>query len=433
MPNQNQMQMPEIRNEADLAIFNQFMMSLGRDASGHVPQPMAHGASYDSSGSSSSPLSTESPIEDLFNPEELASLGLSGMPGIPSGSLPDLSLNGTSNNGAFGHMYPSLNGLEVPRQRAVSQSDVDHLKRPIAGLPRSHSVANKGSSSTMPMSSMYNLGPNPYPELPNFDHPVSDFSNPLPNDFSSFDSLARGSKDQMPAATMAPRDFYKKTYRHIAPLGAAVSSRPSAVLERQSSERTEMDDDEDERSSSEDMQTPKISVRSLLVDDADIDPSLRLPAIGGGQREGTAHDLPSLHDTHLDVYYSRGTRAGSADPHHAPAKRHTEDDIITGGVKRLELADREYSSSRSPEALDSPRRTPAQAQGDHVKELRKRHTALIKSWIVAVNVGFQRRQAEAAARMMEERVDEEDEDEDREEDEEDDLATPVIPKVEIFA
>lgn len=431
------MQMPEIRNEADLAVFNQFMMSLGRDASGHVPHPMAHGASYDSnSGSSSSPLSTESPIEDLFNPEELASLGLSGMPGIPSASLPDLSLpnGGHGNSGAFGHMYPSLTGLDMPRQRATSSGDVDLSKRPIAGLPRSHSVANKGSSSSvMPTSSMYNLGPNPYPELPHFDHPVSDFANPLPNDFSSFDSLARNSKDPMPAATMAPRDFYKKTYRHVAPLGAAVSSRHSAVLERQSSERTSMDDeDEDERSSSEDMQTPKISVRSLLVNDADIDPSLRLPAID--RRPEAAHDLPSLHDTHLDVYTSasRAGAAASSDPHHAPAKRHTDDDI-TGGVKRLELADREYSSSRSPELVEPTiRRTPAQAQADHVRELRKRHTALIKSWIVAVNIGFQRRQAEAAARMMDERSDE-DEDEDREVDELDELATPIVPKLEILA
>lgn len=433
MPGQNQMQMPEIRSEADLAVFNQFMMSLGRDAANHVPHSMAHGPSFDSnSGSSSSPLSTESPIEDLFNPEELASLGLSNMPGIPSASIPtELPANGSGSNGGFGHMYPSLSGLDMPRPRATSSSEVDLSKRPIAGLPRSHSVANKGSSSNLPISSMYNLGPNPYPELPSFDHPASDFANPLPNDFSSFDALARSNKDPLPAATMAPRDFYKKTYRHIAPLGAAVSSRPSAVLERHSSERTAMDDDEDERSSSsEGMATPKISVRSLLVDDADIDPSLRLPAIE--KHAEASYHLPSLHDTHLDVYTS--SRAGSADhpSMHAPAKRHTEDDI-TGGVKRLELADREYSSSRSPEAADSDspgRRTPAQSQGDHVKELRKRHTALIKAWIVAVNVGFQRRQAEAKARMMDE-VDEEDELDEEDEDERE--LTPITPKAEILA
>lgn len=438
MPNQNQMQMPEIRNEADLAVFNQFMMSLGRDAANHLPHSMAHGPSFDSnSGSSSSPLSTESPIEDLFNPEELASLGLSGMPGIPSATIPNgLSVNGSASNGAFGHVYPSLSGLDVPRPRATSSSEMDLSKRPIAGLPRSHSVANKGSVPNLPSSSMYNLGPNPYPELPSFDHPASDFANPLPNDFSSFDALARSNKDPLPAATMAPRDFYKKTYRHVAPLGAAVSSRSSAVLEQYSSERTAMIDDEDERpssersSSSEGMMTPKISVRSLLVDEADIDPSLRLPAIE--RHVKIAHNLPSLHDTHLDDYTS--SRAGSADPHpaiHAPAKRHTEDEI-TGGVKRLELADREYSSSRSPEVADSPgRRTPAQAQGDHIKELRKRHTALIKSWIVAVNVGFQRRQAEAKARMMEE-LDEEDELNDEEASDDEGELTPITPKAEIL-
>lgn len=429
------MQMPEIRNEADLAVFNQFMMSLGRDAANHVPHAMAHGPTFDSnSGSSSSPLSTESPIEDLFNPEELASLGLSGMPGIPQASMPtDLSTHGSTSNGGFGHVYPSLSGLDVPRPRATSSSEIDLSKRPIAGLPRSHSLANKGSSSNLPSSSMYNLGPNPYPELPSFDHPASDFANPLPNDFSSFDVLARSNKDPLPAATMAPRDFYKKTYRHIAPLGAAVSSRSSAALERHSSERTAMDDDEDERSSSsEGMATPKITVRSLLVDDADIDPSLRLPAIENRGESSSPYHLPSLHDTHLDVYTS--SRAGSADPHpatYAPAKRHTEDDI-TGGVKRLELADREYSSSRSPE-VDSPgRRTPAQSQGDHLKELRKRHTALIKSWIVAVNVGFQRRQAEAKARMMDE-VDEEDELDDEDDEAEEGELTPIIPKSEILA
>lgn len=160
-----------------------------------------------------------------------------------------------------------------------------------------------------------------------------------------------------------------------------------------------MDDDEDDgsASASSDM-TPKISVRSLLVNDEDIDPELRLPAISS--RQHASFSIPSLHDSHLDVYTSRPTNSDS----HLPAKRHTEDEL-TGGVKRLELADREYSSSRSPELMDSPRRV---GSPDHVRELRRRHTALIKSWIVAVNIGFMRRQAEEAARRMDE-VDEEEE------------------------
>jgi len=389
IPGQQQMQMPEIRNEADLAMFNTFMMSLGRDAANQVPHAMAHGASYDSnSGSSSSPLSTESPIEDLFNPDELASLGLSGMPGMASSLPTDLGMNQS-----YGHMYPSLSGLDMPRHRAASSTELDMSKRPIAGLPRSHSVATKGSNS-YPAS--FNMDHNGYSDIPDFAQSGQDFSNTLSGDFSSFDSLAR-SKNPMPAATMAPRDFYKKTYRHVAPLGAAVSSRQSAL--RESSERTEMDDDdEDDRSisPSSDM-TPKISVRSLLVDDENIDPELRLPAISA--RQHASFSIPSLHDSHLDVY----TRSGSSDTH-LPAKRHTEDDL-TGGVKRLELADREYSSSRSPEGDD---RRPGTA--DHSKELRRRHTALIKSWIVAVNIGFMRRQAEEAARNSSmDQVDEEEE------------------------
>lgn len=387
IPGQQQMQMPEIRNEADLSMFNQFMMSLGRDAANNVPHAMAHGASYDSnSGSSASPHSTESPIEDLFNPDELASLGLSGMPGIASSLPTDLSMNQS-----YGHMYPSLSGLDMPRQRAASSTEFDMSKRPIANLPRHHSTATKGINgypSTFTMD-------NSYTDIPDFAQSGSDFST-LSSDYSSFDSLAR-SKNPMPAATMAPRDFYKKTYRHVAPLGAAVSSRQSAL--RESSERTEMDDDEDDgsASASSDM-TPKISVRSLLVNDEDIDPELRLPAISS--RQHASFSIPSLHDSHLDVYTSRPTTSDT----HLPAKRHTEDEL-TGGVKRLELADREYSSSRSPEVMDSPRRV---GSPDHVRELRRRHTALIKSWIVAVNIGFMRRQAEEAARRMDE-VDEEEE------------------------
>jgi hypothetical protein len=397
IPGQQQMQMPEIRNEADLAMFNTFMMSLGRDAANQVPHAMAHGASYDStSGSSSSPLSTESPIEDLFNPDELASLGLSGMPGMASSLPTDLGMNQS-----YGHMYPSLSGLDLPRHRAASSTELDMSKRPIAALPRSHSVATKGSNGYP----TYNMDPNGYNDIPDFAQSGNDFSNTLSSDYSSFDSLAR-SKNPMPAATMAPRDFYKKTYRHVAPLGAPVSSRQSAL--RESSERTEMDDDdEDDRSTSQssDM-TPKISVRSLLVDEENIDPELRLPKISTRQR--TSFSIPSLHDSHLDVY----TRPSSET--HLPAKRHTEDEL-TGGVKRLELADREYSTSRSPEIDSRP------GTADHSKELRRRHTALIKSWIVAVNIGFMRRQAEEAASRS--RMDEVEEEE-----EGSDMATPLTPR-----
>jgi hypothetical protein len=405
MPGQAQMQMPEIRSEADLAVFNQFMMSLGRDAANHMPQPMAHGASYDShSGSSASPLSTESPIEDLFNPDELASLGLGNMPGMATSLPTDLGLNQS-----YGHMYPSLSGLDMPRHRTASSSELDMSKRPIAGLPRSHSVANKGSNG---YPNNYGMEPSAYAEVPDFGQGHGDYANPMPNDYSSFDSLARSKT--MPIATMAPRDFYKKTYRHVAPLGAAVSSRGSAL--RESSERTEMDDDDEDDQSVGDM-TPKISVRSLLVDEEDIDPQLRLPAIESRQHGSIS--IPSLHDSHLDIY-ARGHEV------HLPTKRHTEDEL-TGGVKRLELADREYSSSRSPEAADSPRRPSTST--DHVKELRRRHTALIKSWIVAVNIGFKRRQAEEAARRM----DEEDE-LDREREDSDEATTPLTPRAaEILA
>lgn len=375
-------QIPEIRTEADLAMFNQFMVSLGREAAGgNSSLPMEHGTSSSATSASGvsrhslSPLSAaeNSPIEDLFNPSELASLGLAGMPGIPN-STPSPGGNASV---SLGSLYPSLDGLENGRPRAASVNEAEHPRRPIAGLPRagSHSSASKVNSH------LYGgVSASQYPQVPEWN--VSQAGNGSDQNYASFDSLGR-SRPSVPAATLAPRDFYKRTYRHIAPLGAAPI--------RESGERsTAADEDEDEESdvSSEGTPGPRIPVGALC----DGHPSLKLPAIGTGH-EDNGTTLPSL----------RSLRARAISPaRNPPIKRHTDEQLIHG-VKRLELDDRRRGDSPASSLDDSESSRPSTAVPS-TEEMRRRHAALIRAWLVAVNLEFKRRQVAETCRGERERT-----------------------------
>lgn len=364
-------QIPEIRTEADLAMFNQFMVSLGREAAGNTSLPMEHVSSSSTTSASGgsrnslSPLSAaeNSPIEDLFNPSELASLGLAGMPGIPT-STP--SPNGSV---TLGSLYPSLDGLDG-RQRASSVNELDGHRRPIAGLPRagSHSAASKMNGQ------LYGgVSASQYPQVPEWN-----VSQPGEDNYS-FDVLGARSRSSVPAATLAPRDFYKRTYRHIAPLGAAPH--------RESGERSTVDDDEEDESdvSSDGTAGPRIPVGALCSGD----PSLKLPAIGSGH-EDIHTQLPSL----------RSLRARAISPARNPAtKRHTDDQLIHG-VKRLELDDRTRGDSPASSLDDSETSRPSTAPPS-VDDTRRRHAALIRAWLVAVNLEFKRRQVAETCRERE--------------------------------
>ncbi|WVR03719.1 hypothetical protein IAU60_000714 [Kwoniella sp. DSM 27419] len=464
---------PDIRTEADLAMFNEFMISLGRDAAGvhghthgHHMAPMMHSTSG-SSGSvatGDSPLSDNSnSVEDLFNPEELASLGLTGMPGIPipgainsasSDSAHELShsLPSPSPSISFGGLYPSIDGM---RHRTGSAPDVsllsDASKRPIASLPR----ASTGSLHGLPMNgakpymatNMYNTSANQYPELPNFAHSNSDYSSSFGSsdghNFASFDSL-RSAKQNIghayPAATLAPKDFYKKTYRHVAPLGASLSSR---ALAKESAERgtavDELDEDEydveepeemapeDEREPSEELDTtPKIPVRALLSADQ-ADPEFKLPAIGV-RDEDDQRALPSLaelsHYRSSSIASTSSTPRGSPGPNlpGVPSKRHTEEEIVRG-VKRLELGSGAALSQSGEENEDDEAAAKAKSLAI-MREMRKKHAQLIRSWLVAVNLEFRKRKLEEEQKAREEEM--------QESAEEDELQEPLV-KVEVTA
>jgi hypothetical protein len=346
---QNPLPLPEINTEADLAMFNQFMISLGRDTANTnlpaiPPISMAHAPSFGqasagsalSTGSSNSPLSDQSPIEDLFAPDELASLGLAGMPGIPSAPAPT-----STSQVQFGGLYPTL---DHGRARATSAADISDLsRRTIASLPRANS-----QSQILPKSDF-----NPsYPDLSGFN---ADFS---------FDSLAR-TKSTMPA-TLAPREFYKKTYRHVAPLGASLSSRL-----HESAERTAFEDEDYDEPDEMDVETPKISVRSLLADDSTLTlPAIDHPDVEDGEARPT---LPSI--------------ASALNPR-PPVKRHTEDEIVRG-VKRLELRDG-FAPSPSPAPEDRTRASRS-ARESVSGDSRRRHAALIRAWLVAVNLEWRKK------------------------------------------
>ncbi|OWZ65369.1 pH-response transcription factor pacC/RIM101 [Cryptococcus neoformans] len=520
-PNQGPLPIPEIKSEADLAMFNEFMISLGRDAAVNKagPHPMRQSASGSgtsngySASNSGTPLSeTSGGVEDLFNAEELASLGLAGMPGVSIHSGDSHNSNDESTHSlsdasppavSFGGLYPSL---EAMRNRTNSAPDVSALtgaaRRPIAGLPRTsmstvHNTSANQSTKPNYLSGMYGLNSSQqYDETThNYLHGLSnehhnDYSHSASNDatnaYASFDSLARN-KQPFPAATLAPKMFHNKVYRDVAPLGTAVSKRA-----KESAERTNMEDSDPEElydehdtnhgyavsnERAQEERTPKIPVRSLIISTRTLSPStatggeddLKLPAISPSHVEpGT--DLPPLYSIqrggHSSGQYRRAsslssnststsgsssfngslapsnaasgtaTPRGSTPPRGVPTKRHTEDEIVRG-VKRLELGPAEPLRSTTPElpdsatteqALESRDRKPdisalssssppsssnpppsisttsEEGKGMTIEEMRRRHAALIKSWLVAVNLQWRRKQMEEMQRQQREEM-----------------------------
>lgn len=377
------MPIPDIRTEADLALFNQFMVSLGREATAlPMESSLSSNTSTSASRNSLSPLSENSPIEDLFNPSELASLGLAGMPGIPTtNSSPSIaaSMPPGGSGVSLGSLYPSLDGLDNGRPRAASVSEShEPMRRPIAGLPRTGSTSGPAARPQA-----YGNGYGQYPPLPNDWAP-----QPSEQNYASFDSLGR-SRPSVPSATLASRDFYKRTYRHIAPLGAAPKARESA-------ERTGADEEDEEEDSDSADEQPRIPVHALL---ADGDPSLKLPAIGSiGNGDGKSTILPPLRLAAAPVGSGRRTVSPAR---HPPVKRHTDEQLIHG-VKRLELDDRRrgespatsvdgtVSSASSRPSTATPRSQPGAR--DQTADVRRRHAALIRAWLVAVNLEFKRQQ-----------------------------------------
>jgi hypothetical protein len=159
----------------------------------------------------------------------------------------------------------------------------------------------------------------------------------------------------------------------------------------ESSLRTEIDteDEEDVEStmadSPEEMNTPKISIKSLLTaDDLPDGPDLVLPAIHSPNDDEEHHDLPSVRD--IEGY-------------RPPVKRHTEDEMVRA-VKRLELDER-GGRRASVDILPVPA---------GLEDERRKHAALIRAWLVAVNLEYRsKRLEEMGERIQDERDEREEE------------------------
>jgi len=290
--------------------------------------------------------------------------------------MPEPPPQNSVTSSGFG-LYPTLDNMHANQVRGYHSEFEDLSKRTIASLPRttSHSIP---SSRAAYLSNIYGLGPTQYAETPSFAS-NGDMGHtamgPSQHNYASFDSLAR-SKNYVSPATLAPKEFDKKTYRHVAPLGAAISSRS-----RESAERTEMS--EPEELEVDEQTTPKISVRSLLLSDDQADPGLKLPAIhrdSGEIPDRTGLILPSL--TELAPSSPRP----SSPLRQLPVKRHTEDDILRG-VKRLEV-----SEEQRPREGRVRERERESGRGD----MRRKHAVLIRSWLVAVNLEWRRRRLKEA-------------------------------------
>ena len=381
------MPIPEIRTENDLAMFNQFMIQLGREAaSSSTPNssnvPMIHVPSFGgSAGSVGSPSSAQSPVEDLFNPEELASLGLTGLTPVNGvGPSPDASGSVHNNNVSFNHLYPPLDNMHHARSRGASLSDASEPKRAIAGLPRNNSM----TSAKPNYPNLSDLGAYTHFGMDLHGHGGHSHgngvgsSNGMGESSLNFDSLAR-SKFAPPPATLAPRDFHKKTYRHVASLGAAVSSRSheSSMRTSDEPERSESPEEVDE----EEAHDNRISVRNLLLADEDADPSLKLPRL---------HRVVSNDTTDVSLPGVAALARSPSPPHYVPTKRHTEDEL-SRGVKRLELEERRGSGEDRPRSS----RSAAGGAGAGSRDAGRRHAVMIRAWLVAVNLEWRRRRLEA--------------------------------------
>nr|ODN90365.1 hypothetical protein L204_05970 [Cryptococcus depauperatus CBS 7855] len=434
----NGLPIPEIKTEADLEMFNNFMISLGRDTvgmGGHRPQPMSQSGSgsgassshaHSGSGSLSPLLDQSNGVEDLFNAEELASLGLAGMPGIPvasKGNTPDNHLSRSLSdhpptNISLGSLYPNLEGIRSKTNSAPEIPTInDPSKRPIANLPRVgvNSVSYQGQSQKANQyPNLYGLESTPYAEpshglinsLSSSDFTSSQSQQPNSN-YANFDTLAR-SKQTFHSVTLAPKDFYRKTFHHVAPLGTSIANRA-----KESAERTSMFDEDSGGSESTSLEcTPKIPVASLIIRSASGDMlpespvGLKLPAISPSHVDEQGTDLPSIYSIGQHRTSSSISGSGSVSSDHSssgasdiatpratsprrgiPTKRPTEDEIVRG-VKRLELGSGEALERDDEGASLAIEKTESDLFS---AKLRKKHVMLIRLWIMAVNFEFGRK------------------------------------------
>ena len=220
-----------IRSAQDLADFNAFMLSLGKDATANLgfPRQPHRQNSNDHASPYSSGSSMSESQHDMFDPATLASLGLAGMPGLP-GHHGGHHAGGSVD---FGSIYPN--------DKIRTASDLGG--RPIAALPNSRSTRDRmadgdqGSSvgdresmrnlasSLAASSSMNEAGSSTAPSGSfDFGQALNALGGGLVgknnSNFSNFDQLAKPRASAQPAK-LDMSDFNKNTYRNVNLLGSS--------------------------------------------------------------------------------------------------------------------------------------------------------------------------------------------------------------------
>jgi hypothetical protein len=332
-----------IRSEQELADFNQFMLNLGKDAtgSGHAASKhLNHGQA--ASNDTYSPFSTDSSNSDalahsdLFDPTTLAQLGLAGMPGIPASKHHDPAH--ATNSIGFNAMYPDLssqhkasmesmsrdnlhamsNQTNKSRASRLSDSFPDH--RDFAGH---HHSGSRDLSQSLPGPSSAGDG-NLFGSESHGGLQMPDASN-----YSSFDSLAKP-RTQMPAPRLEMPNTNQKINRSVDLLGASkpLQGRPKSSLDiltdaceseiqRRDGTTPLCDEPEDMDVKMEDAgeslgTSPPLPGGQLSEKEAN--PEFKLPALRWADRKSSAHlRLAPLRSLSIDSDWSsaRSSRRGS--------------------------------------------------------------------------------------------------------------------------
>jgi hypothetical protein len=287
-----------IRSEQELAEFNQFMVNLGRDASGTAQHTSKHlGQGHRPASDTYSPFSTDSSNSealahsDLFDPATLAQLGLAGMPGIPSAKPHDQNNNG--NSIGFNAMYPDISS----QQRAPLDSfSRDALNGPSGSDDRSRTQRFSDASANGESRAHATSHPSSGRDHSNAFGPESHLPRqmPDPSNYSTFDSLAKP-RSQMPVPRLEMPNTDQKAHRSVDLLGA---SKPTHRIPKSSLDiLTEACESEIQRRDRSTILSDEPEDMDVKMEDAST--SFRSsPPLPGGQLSGTEANpefkLPAL-------------------------------------------------------------------------------------------------------------------------------------------
>lgn len=428
-----------IKSAQDLADFNAFMLSLGKDATSNLAMPRQpyrqNSNDVPSPYSSASSVSEMQGGHDMFDPATLASLGLAGLPGIPNN-------HHNGGNVDFASIYPS--------DKIRTASDLGGSgSRPIAALPGGRSgrdradggdmhnaddeslrkLASSMSGGSMPTGAM---GGKPFENghANSFDFSQAMNAMGKNSNFANFDQLAKP-RNSAPAPKLDVGDFGKNTYRNVNLLGASQRQRRRTdsldyvKLEPISRAASPMRDIKREMGDSPPL--PRGAFPPAEMSPSDILPALRhssekpldvhlmgLRSLGFGDEAWTtspAHSVGSrTRSPSPDSEYGGAenrrfsaarTRLPSITEMLGPERKRSYDEALVLHVKRMALNSRPpTSNSRGSYEQDA--------------EERYRHGTIIQDLLVAVNNAWKRRQALGYP--------------DEEYESEDDLRTPIAPR-----